>query len=250
MSWQPVDCHAHTVMSDGQLTVEELVQTVRARGVRPCVADHVSGDVLYAVKDLEGVAEYLEELERFDVGRGAEFCWHDPLWRQIPDALGERFTHWIGSLHAVFLPQGDGVIHAWGRGLPVGMTPAAYMELHLENLERLACEMPIDILAHPTLVPLVLRTVPSEELWTESLEDRAVRALARAGIAFEVSSRYRPHERLVRRAHDAGVRLALGSDGHTVEQVGDVAFPLALTRAIGVLDEELFDPFAQGSRTG
>ena len=51
-------------------------------------------------------------------------------------------------------------------------------------------------------------------------------ALFHAGIAFEISNRYRPHERLVKRAHDRGVRLSLGSDGHTRAQVGDLAFPL------------------------
>jgi histidinol phosphatase-like PHP family hydrolase len=136
----------------------------------------------------------------------------------------------------------------WGRGLPEGMTPDAYMELHVANVECFAREMPVDILAHPTLLPLVLRGLPLEGLWTEEREERTVNALARAGVAFEVSSRYRPHERFVRRAHAAGVRLALGSDGHTSDQVGDVGFSLALTRAVGVRDEELYDPFVHGSR--
>ena len=248
MSWQPIDCHAHTLMSDGQLTVEELVAAVRGRGVRPSVADHLSGDVVYAVRDMEGVEEYLEVLEEHDVGRGGEFCWHDALWRQLPEPLARRFTHWIGSLHAVILPGDDGIVHMWGRGLPPGMSVDAYMDLHLSNVERFAREMPVDILAHPTLVPLVLRNRPPEELWTEAREERMVKALAAAGIAMEVSSRYRPHERLVYRAYAEGVRLALGSDGHTADQVGDIAFSLALTRAVGVRDDELYDPFEHGSR--
>jgi histidinol phosphatase-like PHP family hydrolase len=65
-----------------------------------------------------------------------------------------------------------------------------------------------------------------------------------------VSNRYRAHERFVRRARDRGVRLSLGSDGHTADQVADVAWPLAVTRAIGVPDGELYDPARHGSRTG
>jgi histidinol phosphatase-like PHP family hydrolase len=53
----------------------------------------------------------------------------------------------------------------------------------------------------------------------------------------------------VRRAVDRGVRISLGSDGHTAEQVGDVARPLALARSLGVRDEDLYDPRRHGSRT-
>src|SRR5438067_9374040 len=120
------------------------------------------------------------------------------------------------------------------------------MELHVENVERFAREMPVDVLAHPTLLPLALRHRPLEELWTEPREERATRALAAAGIAFEVSNRYRPHERFVRRAVDAGVRLSLGSDGHTAVQVADVAWPLAIARSLGVPDENLYDPMVHG----
>ncbi|HJR64854.1 MAG TPA: hypothetical protein VJ802_00385 [Gemmatimonadaceae bacterium] len=248
MSWLPRDCHAHTTFSDGTLTVAELVAHVRARGVLPSVADHLSGDVAYALKDVSEVTEYLEELEQYDVARGGEFCWHDSLWRVLPPDVDRRFTHLIGSLHGVFLPGTDQVVHAF-RPMPAGLTPAAYMDVHIENAERFALEMPVDILAHPTLVPMSLRKVPAEELWSEAHEERLVDALYRARIAFELSTRYPPHERIVRRAVAAGVRLSLGSDGHTAKQVGDIAAPLAMARALGVRDEDLYDPIVHGRRT-
>ena len=117
------------------------------------------------------------------------------------------------------------------------------MDALVTNAERLAATMPVDILAHPTLVNLTLRRVPAEELWTEEREQRLVDALFAGGIAFEISARYQPHERLVRRAVDRGVRIALGSDGHAFDQVGDLTFPLALARHCGVRDEDLFDPY-------
>ena len=248
MPFIPTDLHAHTTMSDGVLSPEELVATAVARGVRPSVADHLSRDVASAVKSIDAVRAYLDELDRHPVLRGGEFCWHDSLWRELPADLAARFTHRLGSLHAIFLPSGERV-HMFQRRFPEGLTHDAYMDAHVENLERMALEMPIDVLAHPTLLPLSLRSLPLESLWTESREERAVDALARAGIAFEISNRYRPHERFVRRAVDRGVRISLGSDGHTPEQVADVVWPLALARAVGVRDEELYDPRAHGSRT-
>src|SRR5947207_6217708 len=116
------------------------------------------------------------------------------------------------------------------------------MDEHTATLQRFAREMPVDILAHPTLVTMSFRNADVDTLWTEERETRVVNALYNAQIAFEISSRYRPHERIVRRAVERGVRISLGSDGHTRDQVAKIVWPLALARKLGVADEDLYDP--------
>ncbi|HET9797783.1 MAG TPA: hypothetical protein VFP90_07340 [Gemmatimonadaceae bacterium] len=249
MTWRPVDCHAHSTHSDGALSVAEVVELAHDRGVRPTVSDHISRDAPTVVDSPRAVEAYLDDLDEFDVLRGGEFCWHDALWRELPPSTVRRFTHRVGSLHSIRLANGSW-FRVFHRDLPSGLTAAAYMEAHVSSLEALAAEMPVDVLAHPTLVSPTLRELDPHELWTEVLEERAVRALLAGGVAFEVSNRYRPHERLVRRAAESGVRLSLGSDGHSRAQVADVALPLALARSVGVPDAELYDPERHGSRTG
>ena len=249
MTWQPLDCHAHTTLSDGSLTPEELVARAAELGVRPSISDHVTRDVTPAVQSVAATRAYLDAIEGQPTLKGGEFCWHDLLWRELPDDIVVRFTHRIGSLHAIFRP-GGGTIHAFRRDVPAELTPDQYMDLHVQNLLRFSLEMPADILAHPTLLPLTFRAIPLEEMWTEPREDKAVEALRRAKIAFEISNRYRPHERLLRKLVQAGVRISLGSDGHSLEQVADIAWPLAVARALGVKDDELYDPALHGSKTG
>jgi len=244
MAWKPVDCHAHSTLSDGELDVPQLIERVTGRGVRPSVSDHISRDVAGAVASIDAIRAYLEELERYPVARGGEFCWHDALWRELPDDLARRFTHRLGSLHAIYLDDRT-LVHAFSRRFPPSLTRDAYMDALVANAEALAATMPVDILAHPTLVNLTLRDVPADELWSEEREERLVAALFDAGIAFEISARYRAHERLVRRAIDRGVRVSLGSDGHSADQVGDLTFPLALARHCGARDDDLFDPHAR-----
>ena len=231
------------------LSVAEVESRGAALGVRQSVSDHISHDAPTTLMSVATISAYLDELERHDVLRGGEFCWHDPIWRELPDVIVRRFTHRLGSLHSIRLRNGT-YFRAFSPVLPDELSPSEYMDAHVASLEVLAREMPVDILAHPTLVPPPLRVIPPEELWSVEHEERAVLALLAGGLAFEISARYPPHERLVRRAADAGVRMSLGSDGHTLEQVGNIVQPLALARAVGVKDADLYDPTRHGSRTG
>lgn len=248
-AWRPTDCHAHSTHSDGALSVAEVAARGVALGVQASVADHISRAAPTTVTSRAAVDDYLDDLEHFDVLRSGEFCWHDSLWRELPETTVRRFTHRVGSLHSIRLPDGS-FFRAFTHSIPHGLTPTDYIEAHVTSLETFAREMPVDVLGHPTLVPPSLRSMDASELWSEAHEERAVVALRDAGIAFEISARYPPHERLVRRAADAGVRLSLGSDGHSRDQVADIAVPLAFARRLGVADDALYDPARHGSRTG
>ncbi len=245
------DLHAHTTMSDGQLPLERVVEVARERGVEIGIADHVSTrNVERFVSDEAGVRRYLAALGPAPVYRSAEFCWCDDLWRTLPEELMGAFDYRIGSNHGFWLPDGS-LGSPWWKRLPGAWSgrEQALMEIMVHNLCDMVRTMPIHIAAHSTLTPPALLDLEGdpEAWWSDEREDRYVEALAGSGVALEISNRYRlPHDRLLRKAREAGVRFTLGSDGHTEAQMGRLEWAAETARRVGVSDEDLFVPVRRG----
>jgi histidinol phosphatase-like PHP family hydrolase len=245
------DLHCHTEMSDGHLSLERVVETARARGVQVGIADHVSTrNPEFMISTLDEVKDYLDTIEGAPVFRSAEFCWCDTLWRDLPDEVMERFDYRIGSNHGFWLPDGS-VGSPWWETLPApwDQRPDELMELLSLNLCDMVRTMPIQIAAHSTFIPaaLVRLDADPEAWWTDEREDRYVDALAESGVALEISNRYRlPHDRLLVKAREAGVRFSLGSDGHSERQVAALDWAAETARRVGVTDRELFVPERRG----
>jgi histidinol phosphatase-like PHP family hydrolase len=245
------DLHCHTEMSDGRLTLQQVVETAERRGVQVGIADHVSTrNPEFMISTRAEVDAYLQAIEAAPVFRSAEFCWCDTLWRDLPDEVMARFDYRIGSNHGFWLPDGS-VASPWWEALPPPWNerPDELMELLALNLCDMVRTMPIQIAAHSTLIPpaLVRLEADPRAWWTEPREDRYVDALRESGVALEISNRYRlPHDRLLAKALQAGVRFSLGSDGHSQQQVAALDWAAETARRVGVTEHELFVPEGRG----
>lgn len=242
-----MDLHVHTTMSDGYVPLEELVEIGRRRGVRIGVADHVSRRNMQRFVSTEmKVRRYLDALEAQDVFVSGEFCWCDDYYRELPDEVMARFDYLVGSNHGFNLP-GGGMGSPWWEQLPPDWVhrPQELMDVMVDELCRMVRTMPIQIAAHSTLTPPALYAMEDDvdAWWDGAREDRYVEALAGSGVALEISNRYRlPHDRLLRKALQAGVRFSLGSDGHGRDQVARLEWAAETARRVGVTDADLFVP--------
>ena len=241
------DLHVHTTLSDGDVPLERLVEIGAERGVQIGVADHVSRRVpaMFVSSEPE-VRAYLDALEAHDVFVSGEFCWCDDFYRELPGEVMARFDYLVGSNHGFPLP-GGGMGSPWWQALPPEWRdrPQELMDVMVDELCRMVRTMPIRIAAHSTLAPPALFAVEDDvdAWWTDAREDRYVEALAASGVALEISNRYRlPHDRLLRKALQAGVRFSLGSDGHGEEQVARLEWAAQTARRVGVADRHLFVP--------
>ncbi|HEX6913375.1 MAG TPA: hypothetical protein VF142_23420 [Longimicrobium sp.] len=241
------DLHCHTTMSDGAVPLDRLIGIARERGVQVGVADHVSTrNMKRFVSTRAKLDAYLDALEDAPVFRSGEFCWCDDLWQTLPHEVMDRFDYRVGSNHGFRLP-GGGMGSPWWQQLPPEWAdrPQELMDVMVDELCRMVRTMPIHIAAHSTLTPPALYALEDDvdAWWTEPREERWVAALAESGVALEISNRYRlPHDRLLRRALDAGVRFSLGSDGHGPEQVARLEWAAETARRVGVTDAHLFVP--------
>lgn len=241
------DLHVHTTMSDGYVPLEELVRIGAERGVQIGVADHVSRRNLERfVNGEERIRRYLDALEAQDVFVSGEFCWCDNYYLELPDEVMRRFDYLVGSNHGFELPGGE-MGSPWWEQLPPEWRgrPQELMDLMVDELCRMVRTMPVQIAAHSTLTPPALFDIEDDvdAWWTAEREDRYVEALAESGVALEISNRYRlPHDRLLGKALQAGVRFSLGSDGHGRDQVARLEWAADTARRVGVTDADLFVP--------
>jgi histidinol phosphatase-like PHP family hydrolase len=241
------DLHVHTRMSDGALSLAEVVELATVRGVRVGIADHVSTrNPQQFIATLDELDDYLAALSEAPVYRSAEFCWCDTIWREIPAETMRRFDYRIGSNHG--FPAGEGVMASpWWQVLPPPWNDRSQqlMDLLVQNLCEMVRTMPIEIAAHSTLIPPALLALEADVLawWTEEREDRYVEALCESGVALEISNRYRlPHKRLLAKAKQGGVRFSFGSDGHAEHQIARLGWAVAVAREVGITDKDLFVP--------
>lgn len=244
------DLHAHTTMSDGDLPLARVAELSRERGVVIGIADHVSTrNTERFVATEAAVRRYVAALEGAPVLRSAEFCWCDTLWQELPGELMGRFDYRIGSNHGFRLPDGT-TASPWWQTLPApwDREPGRLMDLLVANLCDMVRTMPVQVAAHSTLTPPALLALDDAlAWWTAEREDRYVEAVVESGVALEISNRYRlPHDRLLRKAREAGARFSLGSDGHTEKQVGRLEWAVETARRVGITDADLFVPEGAG----
>jgi histidinol phosphatase-like PHP family hydrolase len=241
------DLHVHTTMSDGGLPLDEVIEVARQRGVVIGISDHVSGrNPGHFVSDDAKLRSYLEAIEGAPVLRAAELCWSDPFSEALAGGHGDRFDYLIGSNHGFRLPDGS-LGSPWWKSLPGewAARPQRLMDHMVDNICELITQMPIALIAHPTLTPPALYALdPNVEVWwTEERESRVIEAAVGAGVALEISNRYRlPHDRFLTRAREAGATFTLGSDGHERHQVANLEWALATARRNGIGDTMMYLP--------
>ncbi len=219
------DFHVHTVYSDGDGTAAAMVEAAGARGLGAvALTDH--GPELSVGTPREKLTPMLQDIElaREDAGipvlAGIE--------ANVVDESGaidvdHEFIEKLDILVAG--------IHKLGKATDPVELSRDYLGRATKAIER----HEIDVFAHPFyfhhyLAPHLLR----EEL------EGFVKLAAERGVAVELNMKYKaPDEDFLRLCLCEGVKLSVGTDAHTVAEVGRVDWALAVLRRVGAREEDL-----------
>lgn len=229
-----VDLHVHSAASGQGLELPALLELADRRGLRIGIADHVGPE--HPIASEGRLHEHLDELADYPVLKAIELELTDEPFPLSREAF-RRLDYIVGGLHEVRVR--DRSVSLVEGGPPLD-DPDEVVEAVADRLVAAIEREPIDVLAHPTLLPPALRP-RAAELFHDGHLDRIGRAAAECGVALELTGRLRlPHERALERWLAAGARLALGSAGRTAAEVGDLAHALELVERFRIAPERLF----------
>jgi putative hydrolase len=179
-----IDLHSHTLFSDGDLIVSELVRRAEVMGYRVLnISDHAdASNIDFLVPRVVKAARELNRFVKLRVIAGVELT-HCPLG-QIPELVKEARA------------LGAQIVLVHGETLSEPVIPGT---------DEAAIEAGADVVAHPGLIGL-----------------RVARLAAKKGVCLEISGR-RGHclanGHVAKVARAAGAKLVFGSDTHEPENL-------------------------------
>lgn len=229
-----VDCHTHTVFSDGKSTFEENMRAAVAHGVATLAATDHWGRPEFVDCSIEEARlnEYASEIEsarcrfpQLEIVHGLEADWYEGCAADLAETRGKA-TFLLGSIHYLQEKALD-----WSEDMRIWEELGAnrLWQLYAQEWCKAATSGVFDSMAHPDLPRLFALSgyKPSIDLLT--LFDDMAEAAKASGVHVEINTAgltkdfadFYPQEPLIARFFAAGVPLTVGSDAHHASRIGE-----------------------------
>jgi histidinol phosphatase-like PHP family hydrolase len=210
-----VDMHIHTDRSDGKYCLRDVIENAEGKGLDLiAITDHGPGHGSGIDRSKALAAK--NEIERLQPG------YHVKI---------------LAGIEAEILPSGeirlDGV-----EDMDIVLASfhgATSTEAYYGAVLKAVADPRMDVLAHHALVAGGFSPVPE-------YDDRLIELMAANGVAVEVNSKYAlPSWDFLKKCKDGGIKYTIGSDAHSLADVGSVAWARNTARHI-YGDNGLFVP--------
>jgi DNA polymerase (family 10) len=231
------DLHMHTSATDGRLSIREMAEAARARGLRYiAITDHSKAlamtnglDERRLLEQIKEIRQVNSEMEGFRILAGIEVDIHRDGRLDLNDEALAQLDIVVASVHSYMQIE------------PEEMT---------DRLLRAFENRYLNVLAHPTG-----RQLLSREPYRFDME-RILGEAAKRGIHLEINSspeRLDLNEQNARRAKEKGVKLVISTDAHHTRHLPNIKFGVKMARrawleAADVLNTLPADQFLQALR--
>jgi histidinol phosphatase-like PHP family hydrolase len=232
-----VDLHIHTQFSDGKHSLDEAYRTAQIKGLTyVAITDHYSEFTSLPNRMSKGdLGGYLASLERVPAFKGLEVEILEDGSVSMSAKTGNAFDVIVGGLHAI-----RGV--RFSRDLTPILDAKGFVEDVRVALIKAMESRCLDVLAHVTWLPPSLRPRIRDVVDAEWIAS-VIEAASDFGVAIELNGRWRvPNDEWVKRCVHHGVQLSLGSDAHTLQEIGKTGHGVRLVTDLQVPKDLIYLP--------
>jgi hypothetical protein len=229
-----VDYHVH---EKGDLNMQMLIERSAKLGINYGVAANCG--LKFPIQTNEELAAYHESIEGLPIfkamqAEGRE--WVDIFLPEYVSKFDYAFTDamtWTndrGKRMRLWIPEET----------EVG-DPQDFMVQLVAQIEKVVSE-PIAIYVNPTYLPNEIAD-QYDELWTDERIDRVVNALVENDVALEINSRTNlPGERIIKKAKDAGVKFAMGTNNTSSDNLGKLDWAIQMIEKYNIQPSDMYLP--------
>ncbi len=207
-----VEYQVHTIQTDGQSTIAEILKTAKARGLKAIAfTEHVRRDTTWFPKFSADVCAAAQDYGNLEVYVGCEAKVLDSKGTlDISDDIRARCDIVLGSVHR-FPAEKGGYIN-WDQ-----LEDAAFACVEYELALGLLQNAQIDVLAHPGGMFERRRNQSFPEAYLRNLMMVSVET----GVAIEINTSYlRDVDGFLKLCAEINPYVSIGSDAHTLVDIG------------------------------
>lgn len=161
--------------------------------------------------------------------------WMKLISKPVRDKFAYSFTDGM-----TFEDYDGNRVHLWKPNEVKIKDKEAYMDMIVEKICGVLGE-PADIYANATYLPDALAP-EYKKLWTKQRRQKVLDALARGGMALEISAKYNiPDAEFIKAAKARGVKFTFGSNNGD-SNFGKLEYCIKIMRECGLTPEDMFNP--------
>lgn len=241
-----LDLHTHTQFSDGEATVEDILDVASSKGYEVGISDHVFCDKMITFNQIE---TYFEELKKYNVYRGVEANIGDYI--EWPDRLLNKLDYVISSVHS-FSYKGKRIVLSEYFGQRCGhrkeyiqqydtIDSEMILETVLEDINNTFQRTRVNILGHSTVLPFYEGL--KDTLFLNDWENEVISLCLKYNVAIEISGLWKePNRRFIEKSFEKSVCFSMGSDCHRINEICNLDYPLMILNDVNIPYERMFIP--------